>query len=77
MPAEPGEDAARTRAQAAFADILDTTIGFGGTVTAEHGVGLLKMGGLRRELDPGSLVLQRAIKQTLDPLDLFNPGKVP
>jgi glycolate oxidase len=39
-------------------------------------VGLLKMGGLVRELDPLSLVQQRAIKATLDPLDIFNPGKV-
>ena len=45
-------------------------------MTGEHGVGLLKRGGMRRELDPGSLALQQAVKQALDPLDLFNPGKV-
>jgi len=76
MIAEPGNDGARIRAQAAFEEMLDAAIGFGGTVTAEHGVGLLKMSGLRRELDPGSLVLQQAIKDALDPLHLFNPGKV-
>src|SRR6478752_7091376 len=76
MIAEPGNDGARIRAQAAFEEMLDAAIGFGGTVTAEHGVGLLKMGGLRRELDPGSLILQQAIKDALDPLHLFNPGKV-
>jgi glycolate oxidase len=76
MLSEPGDDAARIRAQQAFEQMLDAAIGFGGTVTAEHGVGLLKRGGLRRELDPGSLLLQQAIKDALDPRHLFNPGKV-
>lgn len=48
----------------------------GGTVTGEHGVGLLKRGGMRLELSPGVLAMQQAVKHTLDPLDLFNPGKV-
>jgi glycolate oxidase len=72
----PGDDAARRRAQLAFEELLDAAIGYGGTVTAEHGVGLLKKGGLLRELDPGSLLLQRAIKSALDPDNLFNPGKI-
>jgi glycolate oxidase len=56
--------------------MLDAALGFGGTVTAEHGVGLLKMDGLKRELDPASMAMQLAIKKALDPLNLFNPGKV-
>lgn len=72
----PGDDAARVRAQQAFEDLLDAAIGLGGTVTGEHGVGLLKRKGMERELDPGSLAMQRAIKRTLDPSDVFNPGKV-
>jgi glycolate oxidase len=71
-----GDDAARLRAQLAFEELLDAAIALGGTVTGEHGVGILKRGGMRRELDPGSLVLQRAVKDALDPLDVFNPGKV-
>jgi glycolate oxidase len=31
---------------------------------------------MRRELDAGVLAMQRAVKQTLDPRNLFNPGKV-
>jgi glycolate oxidase len=31
---------------------------------------------MRRELDPGSLAMQRAIKAALDPDDILNPGKV-
>jgi FAD/FMN-containing dehydrogenase len=30
---------------------------------------------MRRELDPGSLALQSAVRQALDPLAIFNPGK--
>ena len=71
----PGDIAAREAAQAAFEEFLDAAIALGGTVTGEHGVGLLKRDGMRRELDPGSLALQLAIRDALDPLGLFNPGK--
>ncbi|HEY1920055.1 MAG TPA: FAD-linked oxidase C-terminal domain-containing protein [Streptosporangiaceae bacterium] len=70
-----GDDAARVAAQAAFEEFLDAAIALGGTVTGEHGVGILKREGMRRELDPGSLALQNAVRQALDPLGIFNPGK--
>jgi glycolate oxidase len=70
-----GDDEARVAAQSAFEEMLDDAIALGGTVTGEHGVGLLKRGGLRRELDPGSLALQHAIRGALDPRHVFNPGK--
>jgi glycolate oxidase len=71
----PGDAAARTAAQSAFEEFLDAAIALGGTVTGEHGVGILKRDGMRRELDPGSLALQTAIRGALDPQGLFNPGK--
>ena len=71
----PGDAAARAAAQAAFEEFLDAAIALGGTVTGEHGVGILKRDGMRRELDPGSLALQTAIRGALDPQGLFNPGK--
>jgi glycolate oxidase len=71
----PGDEAARTAAQAAFEEFLDAAIALGGTVTGEHGVGILKRDGMRRELDPGSLALQSAVRGALDPLGVFNPGK--
>jgi glycolate dehydrogenase FAD-linked subunit len=71
----PGDEAARAAAQAAFEEFLDAALALGGTVTGEHGVGLLKRDGMRRELDPGALAMQAAVRQALDPLGLFNPGK--
>jgi glycolate oxidase len=72
----PGDEAARLAAQGAFEEMLDAAIALGGTVTGEHGVGLLKRDGMRRELDPLAVELQRGIKATLDPRGIFNPGKV-
>ncbi|MCU1686869.1 MAG: FAD-binding oxidoreductase [Amycolatopsis sp.] len=71
-----GDEAARTRAQAAFEQIVSDALDLGGTVTGEHGVGLLKQEGLRRELGPAVLGLHHAVKNALDPHGIFNPGKV-
>jgi glycolate oxidase len=71
-----GDEAAKRRAQAAFDDIVDAALALGGTVTGEHGVGLLKLPGMRAELGPEVLALQRAVKQALDPAGILNPGKV-
>jgi glycolate oxidase len=73
----PADDAeARGRAQAAFDDIIRGALDLGGTVTGEHGVGLLKRDGLRSELSPEVLAMQRAVRAALDPVGIFNPGKV-
>jgi glycolate oxidase len=72
----PNDDEARTRAQAAFDDIITAALELGGTVTGEHGVGLLKRAGLRAELGPEVLRMHQSIKDALDPLHILNPGKV-
>ncbi len=74
--AEPGDTAARDRAKIAFEDILTAALDLGGTVTGEHGVGLLKRGGLSRELSPAVLEMHRAVKAALDPYHILNPGKI-
>ena len=56
--------------------ILDAALSFGGTITGEHGVGLLKRGGLERELSPSVLEMHRAIKRALDPAGILNRGKI-
>jgi glycolate oxidase len=71
-----GDEAAKKRSQAAFADIIDVAIDLGGTVTGEHGIGSLKLDGMRRELGPAAVAIQRAVKHALDPLGILNPGKV-
>ncbi|GAA3224838.1 FAD-linked oxidase C-terminal domain-containing protein [Pseudonocardia petroleophila] len=71
-----GDDAARIRTQAAFDDIVDAAIDLGGTVTGEHGVGLLKRDGALRELGPAVVAMHRAVKAALDPRGILNPGKV-
>ncbi|MDF3852918.1 FAD-binding oxidoreductase [Paracoccus sp. P2] len=48
----------------------------GGSFSAEHGVGRLKVGDLERWGDPARLEAMRAIKATLDPLGIMNPGAV-
>ena len=48
----------------------------GGSISAEHGIGLMKREELSRVKDPVALDLMRALKHTLDPLDILNPGKV-
>ncbi|UNS95509.1 FAD-binding protein [Streptomyces tubbatahanensis] len=72
----PGDDAAREAAQTAFEELLSEAVALGGTVTGEHGVGLLKRDGMTRELGPQVCAVQHAVKDALDPLNLFNPGKV-
>lgn len=72
----PDDETARLAAQAAFEEMLVTAVGLGGTVSGEHGIGMLKRRGMRLELQPEVLAMQLAVKRTLDPLDLFNPGKV-
>ena len=71
-----GDPAALERGRAAFDAIMALGLSVGGTCTGEHGVGLLKRDWLARELDPVAMRMQRAVKQTFDPLDILNPGKV-
>ncbi|MGH8301556.1 MAG: FAD-binding oxidoreductase [Steroidobacteraceae bacterium] len=49
---------------------------FGGSFSAEHGIGRLKVGELERYASPVELDLMRAIKHALDPNGILNPGKV-
>jgi glycolate oxidase len=72
----PGDEEARRRAQLAFEEIMAAAVELGGTVTAEHGVGILKRAGLTIELSEPVLEMHRQIKAALDPVGIFNPGKV-
>lgn len=71
----PGDADAEQRALAAFDDVLHVALALGGTVTGEHGVGLLKRRALGAELDPTAMSMHRAVKAALDPRGILNPGK--
>jgi glycolate oxidase len=64
------------RARESFDAIMALGLELGGTITGEHGVGLLKKEWLARELGPTGLELQRGLKAVFDPLGLLNPGKL-
>jgi FAD/FMN-containing dehydrogenase len=49
---------------------------FGGSISAEHGVGVLKRKLLPLLKDPVALDVMGLLKRTLDPKDILNPGKV-
>jgi glycolate oxidase len=63
-------------AHAAEADVLRAAVALGGTVSAEHGIGLLKVPFLADALDPVALELARTLKRALDPRGILNPGKL-
>jgi FAD/FMN-containing dehydrogenase len=48
----------------------------GGSLSAEHGIGQLKLAEFARTAGPVRLQALRAIKQALDPLGIMNPGKL-
>jgi glycolate dehydrogenase FAD-linked subunit len=64
------------RAQRAFDRIMAVGLELGGTITGEHGVGVLKMEWLAKEIGPVAVDVHRAIKRALDPQGILNPGKV-
>ena len=63
------------RAGAAADELLAWAAAQGGTVTGEHGIGLVKRGGLARQWDAPTVALHRAVKRAIDPDGLMNPGK--
>jgi FAD/FMN-containing dehydrogenase len=71
------EDAALlARAESVRRAVHDLVREFGGSFSAEHGIGRLKVAELERYTSPVELALMRAIKTALDPRGILNPGKV-
>jgi glycolate oxidase subunit GlcD len=71
----PDDEGALSAAVSAGHELAARAVALGGTISAEHGVGLLKLPHLRQQLGPRSLALQREIKRVFDPKGLLNPGK--
>ncbi|MBS0608602.1 MAG: hydroxyacid dehydrogenase, partial [Proteobacteria bacterium] len=79
VQAPEGSDAAeflRTQEARVNALVYDAVAQFGGSFSAEHGVGQLKADKLAHYKSPVALSMMRAIKQALDPQGIMNPGCV-
>ncbi len=62
-------------AERCVSEIFDATLALGGTLSGEHGVGLVKKNYVAREISPETLELSRRIMRVFDPRGIFNPGK--
>ncbi len=71
---DPSDDDAVARADAAFGAVVALALSLGGTLTGEHGVGVVKAPYLAAQLGPDVLDVTRRIKAALDPLGILNPG---
>ncbi len=69
---DPGE---LERASAAAQELFALAAALGGSISGEHGVGLLKRGGLAGQWSTRAVELHEAVKQAFDPDNLLNPGK--
>jgi glycolate oxidase len=58
------------------ADILETSVAMGGTVTGEHGVGVEKLSSMCVQFAPEEREQMFAVKRAFDPMQTLNPGKV-
>jgi glycolate oxidase len=58
------------------AEILETSVELGGTVTGEHGVGVEKLSSMCVQFSPAEHEQMRGVKAAFDPAGLLNPGKV-
>jgi glycolate oxidase len=70
------EDDERPNVDRAISALMHATVGLGGTLSGEHGIGVSKAQYLGLEQSDALIELQRRIKRTLDPKGLLNPGKI-
>jgi len=57
-------------------DLYRETIGLGGRITAEHGIGLLRKSFLPLNLEPYQIEILKRLKKAFDPKNILNPGKI-
>jgi glycolate oxidase len=70
------DDSERARVDKAIVDLFTAVIQMGGTLSGEHGIGLLKAPYLPLEQSAQLIDLQSRIKQLFDPKGILNPGKI-
>jgi D-lactate dehydrogenase (cytochrome) len=80
QPVDPDPKAAKESFLARWYDVqhhIHQIVGkFGGSISAEHGIGIMKRAELDQFKDPAAMKLMRALKGAIDPLNILNPGKV-
>ncbi|WP_416150326.1 glycolate oxidase subunit GlcD [Salipaludibacillus sp. HK11] len=64
------------RVEKAFEEIFVRAVELGGTITGEHGVGVMKAPYLELKLGSAGVAAMQAIKNSLDPHNIMNPGKI-
>ncbi|MCD9020811.1 FAD-linked oxidase C-terminal domain-containing protein [Cohnella silvisoli] len=64
------------RVEAAFEEIFEAAIRLGGTITGEHGVGMVKAPFLEWKVGSAGIEIMKNIKHAFDPQGLLNPGKI-
>ncbi len=70
------DEAEMARVRLAAREIFEAALALGGTLSGEHGIGLLKKQFLELDLGPDVLRLMRRIKDAVDPAGIMNPGKI-
>lgn len=73
---DPSCDAESQRAQRCLSGIFDLVLGLRGTLSGEHGIGLVKRDYISREIETETLEMMRDIKRQFDPNGILNPDKV-
>ena len=76
QPLDADKDKFLARWDEVNAVVFEVVTKLGGSISAEHGVGVMKRDILPRYKDPVALELMRSLKRTLDPNGILNPGKV-
>ena len=72
----PRDEAERERAHACLAELFALVISLDGTLSGEHGIGMLKREFMPLALEPSTLGLMRNVKAAFDPDRILNPGKL-
>jgi D-lactate dehydrogenase len=71
----PDDSEEMARADACLAEVFELVLKLDGTLSGEHGIGMVKRDFVQLEIDPVTLELMQRIKQQFDPNGILNPGK--
>ena len=76
FPPENEPEILMAKAEEIKSVVYDSIGKYGGSFSAEHGIGVSKLSAMSKYKDPVSLAIMKQIKATLDPKNIMNPGKL-